>query len=493
MDPTRPAIHFEGETWTYARLSREVARLAAVLADPLGVELGDRVALLGQNHPLQIMLLFAVARIGAILVPLNWRLAPPEHAYILNNAEPKVLIAEHAFVASVGTIRDDIRPAHFVTMGAAQAGWQALDDLLQTRGEATPATASAPEREVLLAYTSGTTGRPKGALLTQDNIFHNAVNSIVAHDMTSRDRILTMLPLFHLGGLNIQTVPGLHAGAEIWLHRAFDPKAVLDAIAAERITLTLMVPSVLRACLAHPSWRGADLSSLRMVTSGSSIVPAPLIEGFHARGLPVTQVYGGTETGPVATFLRPEHAMDQVGSCGRPAIWSDIRVVDDKGRDLPSGSHGELFVRGPMVIRRYWRNEAATSEAFDGDWFRTGDIGHYDSNGFLWIVDRKKDVITSGGENIYPAELEIVLEGSPDLTESVVVGRPDDRWGEVPVAVVVRRKQSGIDRAGVLALFEGRLGHFKHPKDVLFVGELPRTALGKVQKDRLRDLVRKKS
>ena len=490
MDPTRPAIHFEGQTWTYGQLSREVARLAAVLAGPLGVAPGDRVAFLGQNHPLQITLLFAAARIGAILLPLNWRLAPAEYAYILNNAEPRVLIADRTFVDSIDTTRDDIRPSHFVTMGAAQAGWQALDDLLQAGGEATADLTGAPDRDVLLAYTSGTTGRPKGALITQDNIFHNAVNSIVAHDMTSRDRILTMLPLFHLGGLNIQTVPGLHAGAEIWLHRVFDPNAVLDTIAAERITLTLMVPAVLRACLAHPSWPGADLSSLRMVTSGSSIVPAPLIEGFHARGLPVTQVYGGTETGPVATFLRPEQAMDRVGSCGRPAIWSDIRVVDDKGRDRPAGSHGELLVRGPMVMRRYWRNEAATRASFDVDWFRTGDIGYYDSDGFLWIADRKKDVITSGGENIYPAELETVLEDCPDLTECAVVGRPDDRWGEVPVAVVVRRKESGINRAGVLALFEGRLGHFKHPKDVLFVGELPRTALGKVQKDRLRVVVR---
>ncbi|MCH8111816.1 MAG: AMP-binding protein, partial [Proteobacteria bacterium] len=216
---------------------------------------------------------------------------------------------------------------------------------------------------------------------------------------------------------------------------------------------------------------------------------AALIEPFHARGLPVTQVYGGTETGPVATFLRPEHAMDHVGSCGCPAIWSDIRIVDDECRDLPTGAHGELLVRGPMVIRRYWRNESATQESFDGDWFCTGDIGYYDPDGFLWIAGRKKDVIISGGESIYPAELEMVLEECPDLVDSAVVQRPDDRWGEVPVAVVVRRKESRIDRAGVLALFEGRLGHYKHPKDVIFLDELPRTALGKVQKDRLRVLV----
>ncbi len=494
MGPARPALHFEGETWTYARLSRDVARLAAVLAGPLGVASGDRVAFLGQNHPLQIMLLFAVARLGAILLPLNWRLAPPEHAYILNDAEAKVLVADPTFVGAIDTIRNDIHPDHFVTMGAARAakgGWRALDTLLDAVGDATAATDSAPEREVLLAYTSGTTGRPKGALLTQDNIFHNAINSIAAHDMTSRDRILTVLPMFHLGGLNIQTLPALHAGAEIWLHRVFDPLEMLDTIAAERITLTLMVPAVMRACLAHAAWSEADLSSLRMVSAGSSIIPAALIEAFHARGLPVTQVYGGTETGPVATFLRPEHAMDHVGSCGCPAVWSDIRIVDNEGRDLPTGAHGELLVRGPMVIRRYWRNEAATRDSFDGDWFRTGDIGSYDSDGFLWIAGRKKDVIISGGENIYPAELEMVLEECPDLVEFAVVQRPDDRWGEVPVAVVVRRKESRIDRAGVLALFEGRLGRYKHPKDVVFLDELPHTALGKVQKDRLRALVKK--
>ena len=504
MDPARPALHFEGETWTYARLSRDVARLAAVLAGPLGVASGDRVAFLGQNHPLQIILLFAVARLGAILLPLNWRLAPPEHTYILNNADVKVLVADPTFLGAIDTIRSEIRPDHFVTMGAAKApkvaksakaakaGWQALDALLNAVGDATAATDSAPEREVLLAYTSGATGRPKGALLTQDNMFHNAVNSIVAHDMTSRDRILTVLPMFHVGGLSIQTLPALHAGAEIWLHRVFDPLAMMETIAAERITLTLMVPAVMRSCLAHAAWPEADLSSLRMVSAGSSIIPTALIDAFHARGLPVTQVYGATEAGPVATFLRPEHAMDHVGSCGRPAIWSDIRIVGDEGRDLPAGAHGELLVRGPMVIRRYWRDESATQESFDGDWFRTGDIGYYDPDGFLWIVDRKKDLIISGGENIYPAELEMVLEECPDLVEAAVVQRPDDRWGEVPVAVVVRRKESRIDRAGVLALFEGRLGHYKQPKDVVFLDELPRTALGKVQKDRLRVLVKKK-
>ena len=181
--------------------------------------------------------------------------------------------------------------------------------------------------------------------------------------------------------------------------------------------------------------------------------------------------------------------MDHVGSCGPPAIWADIRIVGDEGQDLPTGAHGELLVRGPMVIRRYWRDKTATREAFDGDWFRTGDIGYYDSAGFLWIAGRKKDVINSGGENIYPAELEMVLEECPDLVDSAVVQRPDDRWGEVPVAVVVRRKESRIDRAGVLALFEGRLGRYKHPKDVIFLDELPHTALGKVQKDRLRALL----
>jgi len=498
MGPDRPALHFEGETWTYARLSRDVARLAAVLAGPLGVASGDRVAFLGQNHPIQITLLFAVARLGAIFLPLNWRLAPPEHAYILNNAEAKVLVADANFAGAIDGIRKDIHPDHFVSTGgaggaagAAKAGWKELDRLLDAVGDATAATDSAPEREVLLAYTSGTTGRPKGALLTQDNIFHNAVNSIAAHDMTSRDRILTVLPMFHVGGLSIQTLPALHAGAEIWLHRVFDPLEMMDTIAAERITLTLMVPAVMRACLAHAAWPEADLSSLRMVSAGSSIIPSALIDAFHARGLPVTQVYGATEAGPVATFLRPENAMDHVGSCGRPAIWSEIRIVGDEGRDLPAGAHGELLVRGPMVIRRYWRDEAATQESFDGDWFRTGDIGYYDPDGFLWIVDRKKDLIISGGENIYPAELETVLEECPDLVEAAVVQRPDDRWGEVPVAVVVRRKESRIDRAGVLALFEGRLGHYKHPKDVIFLDELPRTALGKVQKDRLRALVKK--
>jgi fatty-acyl-CoA synthase len=420
------------------------------------------------------VLTFAAARAGLILVPLNWRLAAPELASILANAEPAALVAAAQFAERVPAILPEAARCRVLSPGEMEAG------------SAGPAPDhGGPELPLLIVYTSGTTGEPKGAVLTQKAIECNARNAIHMHDMTSADHVLTVLPMFHVGGLNIQTLPALASGASVTLHGRFDPGATLAAIAGDRPSLTLLVPATMQAMIAHPAWGTTDLSSLRAVATGSTDVPVPLIEAFHARGVPVIQVYGSTETGPVCMYQRIEEAFATVGSIGRAARHSDIRLVDEAGREVEDGTPGEILVRGDNVAEGYWREPELTAAAFRDGWFHSGDVALRDASGLYWFKDRIKNVIISGGENIYPAELERILHAIPGVAEAAVVGRPDARWGQVPVAVVAPSERD-LDRDAILAAFDGKLARFKHPKDVLIIPALPRNAMGKVMLEALR-------
>jgi fatty-acyl-CoA synthase len=467
-----PALRFEGQAFTYGALARMAGQAAAALA-AAGVRRGDRVAFLGHNHPAQIVLLFACARLGAILVPLNWRLATPEWGFILRDCGARLLLATPEWL---GTARDAAPPGCAVVDAARLAG----DDAAPPEGT--------EDDPVLLVYTSGTTGRPKGAVLDQRALLFNALNANHAFGLTAADRVLTVLPLFHVGGLNIQTTPALHAGAEVILHPRFDADAFFDTVEAARPTLSLLVPAVMQALVRHPRWAAADLGSLRAVGAGSSDVPLTLIEAFHARGIPVQQVYGATETCPVAIVQTREEALAAPGSIGRPAVHVECRIADAASRALPPGEAGEIQVRGPSTLRAYWNRDDAL---LPGGWFPTGDVGRVDAAGRWWFTDRLKHVIISGGENVYPAEVERILAGAPGIVEGAVVGRPDPRWGEVPVAVVV--PAAGFDPARVLAHFDGRIARFKQPRDVVAVAALPRTALGKVAVAELRAMVNRRS
>jgi fatty-acyl-CoA synthase len=484
--PGRTALRFQGQTLSYADLAHGIERAAAMLRGELGVERGDRIAWLGLNHPDMLGLMFAAARCGLIFVPLNWRLAPPEHAFILRDAGARVLFAQAALASPLTgeTLPQGCRLV--LTDGPPDGSAASLGDLIAAAGPA-PARHGGPDHPLLLVYTSGTTGRPKGAVLSQGALACNAANAVHMHDMTARDHILTVLPMFHVGGLNIQTTPALKAGATVTLHDRFDPGAFLAAIAGDRPALTVLVPAMISAVLAHPAWAATDLSSLRAVTTGSMIVPIDLIEAFHARGVPVIQVYGSTETAPVAVYQRIGEAYDTVGSMGRAGRHTDVRVVNGAGADVGPGVPGEVLVRGGHVAGGYWNDAEATAKTFGDGWFRSGDIAEYDAGGLFWFKDRIKNVIISGGENVYPAEVERVLRELPGIREAQVVGRPDARWGVVPVAAVVA--DAGITREAVLRHFDGRLARFKHPRDVVFLDELPRNAMGKVRIDELARIV----
>ncbi|MCP4982987.1 MAG: long-chain fatty acid--CoA ligase [Gammaproteobacteria bacterium] len=483
--PEKCAIRYEGRNLSYAEVARKVDRLADALRSELDVTRGDRVAYLGLNSPELLLLLFACARVGAILLPLNWRLARPEYAFVLKDAEPKCLFVEPEFARHV----EDIGRMPQVAYGDTRSGWISYDKLLS----GTSATDQAedithPDDPVLLCYTSGTTGKPKGALLSNDALLWNAENSTHMHDLSSEDVVLTVLPMFHVGGLNIQTMPALRAGATVVLHRRFEPEPFFDAVEKDGITLTLVVPTVVHALADDPRWETADFSKLRMMSVGSTIVPEEMVRALGERSVPLVQVYGSTETAPIAAYMPYKETMQRPASTGKPAKHCEIRLVDEEGHDVVIGDKGEILVRGPNVMTEYWNDPEATAAAFTDGWLRTGDIAHYDNDGFLYVDGRSKDMIISGGENVYPAVIEKVLNQCPDLSEVAVIGRPDDYWGEVVVAVVVPNGEDR-DAEGVLSFCEGRIAQFEMPREVIFVDQLPRNAMGKVVKEMLHETV----
>jgi fatty-acyl-CoA synthase len=483
--PDKAALRFGGKTLTYAAFWQRIAAAARALKSQLGIARGDRVAILAANHPDYLVLLYACARLGALLVPLNWRLAVPEQLYILADATPKALIVEDAFAAVVPPLKE-AQPRLRTIRLAEDTGPDTFESLLSqaTGDDRNPhVDTSCP---LLLVYTSGTTGRPKGAVLRQEALLWNAVMSQHMHDLTACDHVLTVLPLFHVGGLNIQTTPALQLGATVTLHPRFAPDTTLAAIAIGRPTLTVLVPATIQALIEHRRWSETEVTSLRAVTTGSTQVPQALIDAFTARGVPVLQVYGSTETCPIAIYTRCGGDLSRGTSTGLPGLCCEARIVDDSGREVPHGSPGEIAVRGPNVFFEYWGNAAATSEALRDGWYLSGDIGTRDADGYFTVHDRKKNMIISGGENIYPAEVERVLLEHPAVAEVAVIGRADPRWQEVPVAYVVRRVGASVMAEEIMRHVGSELARFKVPRAVVFVEALPRNALGKVQHFMLR-------
>jgi len=477
--PDKIAIrHPEGEM-TYRELADNVALAARFLEDRVGF--GECFAVYSLNHAYSFVLLLAAARSGTIMVPLNWRLTVSELRYQLENCAPKWLFVGDEFADR----------AEQLLSGITGAGTTAISDLGSVIAAMDPVGddgAPGLDNDVLIVYTSGTTGRPKGAVLTQRAIRSNAQMCHHAFSMQADDVVLNILPLFHVGGLNIQPLPALMKGGTIVLRAAFDPAAVLADIAVERITQITTVPTILAALLGQPGWRDADLSSLRMIAIGSTDVPVSLIEKVHERGIPVVQIYGATETAPAAIYQTADIAFDSVGSIGRAGCDNAIRLVNAAGVDVADGMVGEIWVKGDNLLSRYWQDPETTRASLTDGWFHTGDMARRDAAGLYWFADRLKHVIISGGENIYPAELERVLAGHPDLVEFAIIGRDDERWGQVPVVVAVPRTDD-VDVAQFLAVFDGEVARFKQPKDVVFVDALPRNALGKIVTDEARKLV----
>ena len=484
--PYKSAILFGDENLNYLAFIEKIRTCARMLSGPLGVRHGDRVAFLGFNSVDFLVLMFACARLGAMMVPLNWRLAPDEHCYMLVHAGASVLLVEPEFEAGVIEIQDRLGGCRLIRYGASREGWESLKALLTVADGPDRDLRAGPNDPALIVYTSGTTGRPKGAMLTQQALVFNAINSAAVHDMTSSDVIFTNLPLFHVGGLNIQTTPALHVGASVILHRRFVPDETVATIRDHRPTLMILVPAMMQALIDDPAWLEIDFSSLRCIVTGSTAVPETILRTYLRRGIPIVQVYGLTETGPIAIHQRISDAYSSAGSTGKVALHCEAEIHAADGTKLTSGEKGEIVVRGPNVMTGYWKDPDATAETMRDGWFHTGDVGYTEKDGNFYVVDRIKDVIISGSENIYSVELEIPLDECPDITEAAVVGRSDVRWGEVPVACVVRRKGSTITKDQVLALYNSRVAKYKHPHDVFFMDSLPHNVMGKILKYELR-------
>jgi fatty-acyl-CoA synthase len=477
--PTHTAIHFQGHDYSYAWLASEIERVSTWLAER-DVCKASRVAYLGLNHPTILVLLFALAKRGAIFVPLNYRLTAHEHALQLRDAAPSILFFDEHFAAHGQKLCQTISGYSIAALGNTRS------DELQTLND-TPALGNY-EDDLLLVYTSGTTGAPKGAVLTQSALLWNAINSLHAHDLVSTDRVLIALPMFHVGGMNIMCTPALYVGATVAIEAKFDASQFLKSLATWRPTLTLLVPATIAALVANPDWRSTDVSSLRLVNTGSSIVPKPLLQAWHARGVPAAQVYGSTETAPIAIYLRQEDTTRKLGSAGLAALHCQAKLVRLDGVQCAGGEVGEIYVKGPNVMRAYWNNPQATDDAFENGWFKTGDLAYKDADGYYWVVGRCKDMIISGGENIYPAEIEALILNHPAIADCAVVGLADTHWGEIPVLVVALH--AFADPAILTTLIEqqlmDKLARYKWPKKVIHLNALPKTALGKVKKDELR-------
>lgn len=490
-DAGRVAIRFEGHTITYLQLAHRIDFLADRLLE-CGCAPGDRIAYLGENHPDVIALTFACIRIGAVFFPLNWRLAPMEIKALFLDASPAIVFYDSKFSSTAEyAIATDGAGAN-ANIAATQLRygddvWFQCDWPKVSKGRSDSPRVVAADA-VLLMYTSGTTGAPKGALHTREGVEWTALNVIDGYALTGDDRVLAYLPLFHVGGLLMLVLPALKVGAQVILHRRFNVELTISDISEQRVTMLLGVATTLQAMVTHPSWAACDTSSLRLVMTGASIIPKELLTVFFDRGVVASQVFGATEMG-IGTCLHPLDARRKLGSVGRAARHSEVVIVNSNGLPVAEGEVGEFMVRGPGLMAHYWDKSGTKRSGIENGWYRTGDLGNYDSDGFFFLLSRIKEMIVSGGENIYPAEIENVLCNGCDIAEVAVVGRPDPRWGEVPVAVAVKGVGFELSIDQIRDFLRLNLSSYKHPKEIIFVDALPRNSMGKVLRSELRKFV----
>ena len=476
-----------GSETTYAELDQRASRLAAWMQSQ-GMVKGDRVAILAPNCPEIFETAFACAKIGVICLPLNWRLTVPELEYILQDSSPKLLINDVKFAKESDALVRLCKTPLQLQLDVADANSSYALTVANSDGDY-QAVACNHDDVAMIMYTSGTTGHPKGAMITFGMNFYNAVNLGLPAGVNSNTVQLVVLPLFHTGGMNCYANPILHAGGRILLMRDFEPGRALSVIGNPELGVTHFfgVPAPYQFMMQHPDFAATDLSRLQTAGVGGAPCAEAILRGWIDRGVALVQGWGMTETSPGGTMLEPEDAIRKIGSAGKCLLYTEVKIVDDDGNDLPWGEVGELLIRGPNITPGYWNNPEATAKSFVDDWLRTGDAARFDEEGFIYIVDRWKDMYISGGENVYPAEIENVLYQLPEVAEAAIIGIPDDRWGETGKAVVVVKPDQQLSADDVVAHCLKNLAKFKVPASVEFIDALPRNATGKVLKRNLRD------
>jgi fatty-acyl-CoA synthase len=486
--PDHPMTVFGGAPTTYREMAEHAAGLAGGLAER-GVGPGDVVALLSYNCPEFLETIFATNYLGAIAMPINWRLAAPEVRFILEHSGARALVCDGQLLDLAGqaTVGMDAVLARASITPLDADGWTTVADLRESSGTAAYVPALADDVHRLM-YTSGTTGRPKGVMITHANLAWKNLAHIIEFGFTSSDLGLACGPLYHVGALDLTTTSLIAAGATVVLHRTFEAPDVVDELERSRISTVWLAPAMVNAIMALPDIGGRDLSSVRLVINGGEKMPVPLIERIQ-RTFPsawFADAYGLTETVSGDTFLDRDSLVRKLGSVGRPCLYLELDVWDEQRRSLAAGQRGEIVMRGPKVFKGYWRDPDATAAAFAGGWFHTGDVGVRDDDGYLFIVDRFKDMIVSGGENIAGSEVERALYEHSAVLEAAVVGRADDRWGEVPVAFVVLRQDVTVTVDELTEHCRTQLARFKVPRAITFLDALPRNPSGKVLKRELR-------
>jgi fatty-acyl-CoA synthase len=467
-----------GQRWTFEELHERACRLAYYYQEK-GIKKGDRIALLSPNDIGYMDQFFACAKLGAIFVPLNWRLSLAELDYLIQDCVPACFI----YHDSMEGLSKDLQVDHKMVLHGTEYKEIMQNGLAKVQKE--PLDWEDP---LTMIYTGGTTGKPKGVVLSHRSIVWNSLNTIISWGLTSEDVTATYLPMFHTGGLNALTIPVLHIGGTVVLARDFHPERAIELLQKESCTVVLMVPTMYHMMVQHPRFESAEFPAMHTFLSGGAPCPQPIYDAFERKGALFKEGYGLTEAGPNNFYMPPDQVRNKRGSVGKPMMYNQIRLITLDGRDAGDDEVGEIWIEGPHVFDQYWNLPEATQEALSEGWLHTGDLARRDADGFYYIVGRKKDMIITGGENVYPLEVEHLLEEYPGVDEVAVVGLPDDKWGEVVTAVLIPKPGVHLEEEALKAYCQEHLGRYKVPKFFFFLDELPKTPVGKIDK---KEIVRK--
>lgn len=485
LQPHKRALIFEDHPFTYQELNLRINQLCHLFLQ-LGIHKGDRISILLYNCHQYFEIFFALSKIGAILVPLNWRLAEPELEFIIRDSGSRMLIFDNEFVDRVASLRSiiNLSDGDYLCLGSSCPDWaneyekSLLGCPVEPPHQVVPVGDEDPH---ILMYTSGTTGIPKGAILSHRKTFFNALNADIFYNLTSKDIMIVSRPLFHSGGLLVEAAPVLYKGGTLILKKRFRPNEILETIQKYRVTLLELPATVYQFILMECDLSQYDLSSVRYYFTGGERIPKAMLKEYYRKGIIISQIFGQTEASTI-TFLSPEDAILKIGSVGLPVFHGEVRIVDKNGKEVSPGEIGEIIIKGPTLMSGYWNRPDLTAETIREGWLYTGDLARTDEEGYIYIVDRERDMYISGGENVYPAEIEKALHTHPKIFDVGIIGVPDEKWGEVGKAFIVLKSGETMGNGEVSEFLKGKVAKYKIPKYIEFVKELPKTASGKIQK-----------
>lgn len=486
--PTSTALVQGSREKTYDQFTERIHSWAHAFRDQYNVKFGDRVAVVMKSRIEFLEILFAASSLGAITVPFNHRLAPAELDYLVQDASPSVLTYEDGFEDKIDSMETTTEVPNVVQISAETGGKEVVDG---TDPDPINVVENVSDHPAVIAYTGGTTGRPKGAVLTHENLLYHSLSMIKWVDLTKRDTTLTALPLFHTGGLNIFSLPTIYQGGTLVMMPDFDPSQLLKKIEQEGVNVMFGVPTIYRSVIDAEQFEETEFSSIRVLSSGGDYCPPEIVDRFGDAGIDFTHGYGLTESAPgvLTNYPSDENYSEKMkeGSVGKPYFYSEVKIVDENGDTVPAGETGELLTRGGHIMDRYWNKPEATAEGFTDGWLHTGDIARRDEDGYYYIDGRMKDMIVSGGENIYLPEIERALISHTNVEEAAVIGIPNEKWGQVGKAVIQLRRDADVAKNEIASFLEDRLASYKVPKEIVFVDSIPVGPAGSVKKETVRE------